>query len=430
MVTDFFNPHHYTYSFYALPTFLTTAATSLLAVFTLSRERKSAERKKFPRNRPMEMTPAFAAHKILETMNGAVFVLDRQGIIRVVNRSACEMLGYAESELMGRALRAVEPLGDRQDGRPFDFKSLDLHDKVMEWKTKDGRRIDVSVSSSLLTDRDQSPAGLVCVAMDITEKKRAQEELIKKTVELARANAEREQLELFTYVASHDLSAPLQKIVGFGDLLKMASAGTLPAKAGDYLERMQAAARRMARLIDDLLKFSRLTLAKAALQPVSLEEVVVEVLSDLELPIHQLKAQITVGPLPAVQADRAEMLHLFQNLISNALKFRKKGVPLKVAVSARPVGGDEVEVTVSDNGIGFDEHELQRLFKPFERLHSQADYDGSGLGLAICHKIVEHHGGAITAKSAPSQGASFLITLPRRIEEVSAVTGSREARCL
>lgn len=236
-------------------------------------------------------------------------------------------------------------------------------------------------------------------------------ERLKKELELACSRAEREQLELLAFVASHDLQEPLHKIVAFGDLLKERVDG-LDEKSKAYVDRMAHAAARMGQLIGDLLNFSRTALKDGPFQTVSLEKVAEDVLKDLDLRIRESRARVEIGELPTIQGDPAQMHDLFQNLIANAIKFKKKEATPHIVIRSRRRDPQFAEVTFQDNGIGFDEKYLDRIFRPFERLHTQKEYPGSGMGLAICQKIVMRHGGAITAQSEVGRGATFLITLP------------------
>ena len=244
--------------------------------------------------------------------------------------------------------------------------------------------------------------------------KRAQEALMEKAVELARLDAEREQMKLFTSMASHEMREPLQKIIGFGDLLEAGYAGALDGKGRDYLQKVRAAAMRLEELIGELLTFSKVTSETAVLEPVPLAETLKEALSDFTTRLKETGAVVEAGELPVVYADKAQMRQVFQNLISNSLKFHKKNEPPRVTVRSRPLGEGLVEISVADNGIGFDEKYLEKIFRPFERLHSRSEYEGSGLGLAVCRKLLRRLGGTLTAKSAPGHGATFILTLPLR----------------
>lgn len=246
------------------------------------------------------------------------------------------------------------------------------------------------------------------ILFDVTERREAQEAFLRSAADLARSNAEREQLELFAFVASHDLRAPLQKIMAFADLLGTPAG---EAKKTDYLDRIRHTVMRMGGLIDDLLKFTRAASAGQTSAPFDLGGVVAEVLSDLEVRLEAASARVETGPLPRLLGDRAQTGQLFQNLIGNAVKYARKGVSPVVRVSAETDGGFAA-VRVEDNGIGFDEKHLDKIFKPFQRLVTNGDYEGSGIGLAICHKIAERHGGTLTATSVPGKGSAFTVRLP------------------
>ena len=254
----------------------------------------------------------------------------------------------------------------------------------------------------------------------------AQKSLVERAREVERINRElarsNRELESFASVASHDLQEPLRKITAFGDRLKSQESEGLSEKGRDYLERMQNAATRMQSLIEDLLAYSRVTTRGQPFVPVSLAAVTREVLSDLELRIERTGAKIEVGELPTIEADPTQMRQLLQNLLSNALKFQRTGETPRIRVEGQPLNGaGTIQLRVEDNGIGFDEKYLDRLFKPFQRLHGQSAYEGTGIGLAICKKIAERHGGGITARSAPGQGTCFLVELaarPSRGEDV------------
>jgi light-regulated signal transduction histidine kinase (bacteriophytochrome) len=222
-------------------------------------------------------------------------------------------------------------------------------------------------------------------------------------------------LQDFASVAAHDLQEPLRKIQAFGDRLKVSYQSALDRRGQDYLNRMLNAAGRMQTLIQDLLSFSRLASQGRPFVPVDLARVTREVLSDLEERISETKACIEIGELPVVQADPVQIRQLLQNLIGNSLKFHKKEVSPIIRVYATTVcattGDTEHTLFVEDNGIGFDEKYLDRIFTVFQRLHGRTEYEGTGVGLAICRKIAQLHGGDITARSTANQGSTFVVTL-------------------
>jgi signal transduction histidine kinase len=246
--------------------------------------------------------------------------------------------------------------------------------------------------------------------------------LTQSTERLLESNA---NLQEFAYVASHDLQEPLRKIQQFGDLLQKGYADQL-GEGLDYLQRMQSAAGRMSRLITDLLTYSRLTTQQQALRPTSLTPVVEEVVTDLEVIIAQTNAQLHIDALPTLPGDPSQLGQLFQNLLANALKFRRADRAPIIRVSAQSLPAKELPPTVkptrttasyscievADNGIGFDERYVNRIFQVFQRLHGKSEYAGTGIGLAICAKVVANHGGAITAIGVPGEGATFRVYLP------------------
>ncbi len=248
------------------------------------------------------------------------------------------------------------------------------------------------------------------------ELQRANTSLEVRAAELARSNSE---LEQFASIASHDLQEPLRKIRTFTDHLSVVESERLTEKGRDYLARTNSAAERMQKLIEDLLRFSRVTTQGRSFSAVDLGQVTREVLGDLEGQVERLGAVVRVGPLPAITADPLQMRQLMQNLISNAVKFHREGVAPEVSVGARVVNGS-VELTVADNGIGFDPRYSLRIFRVFERLNGRNEYPGTGIGLALCRKIVERHGGSIVAESLPGTGSTFTVTLPLRARNEAA----------
>ncbi|QMS87219.1 PAS domain-containing protein [Nostoc edaphicum CCNP1411] len=235
--------------------------------------------------------------------------------------------------------------------------------------------------------------------------------------ELARSNKE---LQQFAFVASHDLQEPLRKITTFGDRLKTTCGDTLTEQGRDYLERMQNAANRMQTLIEDLLTLSRVTTRAQPFVSVNLAKIAQEVLCDLEVYIQQTGASVEIAELPTIQADPLQMRQLLQNLLGNALKFHRLQTPPLIKIYGNilndqadniSANSELCQIIVEDNGIGFEEKYLDRIFNVFQRLHSSIEYEGTGIGLAICRKIAERHHGNITAQSIPGQGAKFIVTL-------------------
>ena len=264
--------------------------------------------------------------------------------------------------------------------------------------------------------------GALVITSDITPLRQYQQKLEENNEALSRSN---EHLQQFAYVASHDLQEPLRKIQSFGNLLQSQYADQL-GEGNDYLDRMQAAAGRMSILIKDLLTFSRISTHQDTAVPVPLTTLVSAVVNDLDLTIQETEAQITIDPLPIIQGDPTQLGQLFQNLLSNALKFRRTGNTPVIQISCQTISASQLptavkpalatatyyRIDVADNGIGFDEKFRDRIFQVFQRLHGKSEFAGTGVGLAICEKVAANHGGGITAHSQPGKGAIFSVFLP------------------
>jgi PAS domain S-box-containing protein len=249
---------------------------------------------------------------------------------------------------------------------------------------------------------------LLRIVEDISNAKQDEIALQAYAIKLEQSNRD---LQEFAYVASHDLQEPRRKVQAFSDLMISEYGDALDETGRDYMKRMDSACQRMMTLITDLLSFARVSTRAQPFTEVDLNTVAQDVVSDLENQIESTQGRIEICKLPMIEADPTQMHQLLQNLISNALKFHHEGNSPLVKVSAK-INGDACQISVEDNGISFDIQYLDRIFKPFERLHSREEYEGSGMGLAICRRIAERHGGKITAASASGKGATFIVTLP------------------
>jgi len=253
-------------------------------------------------------------------------------------------------------------------------------------------------------------------------RQRASEEIESMNARLRISNRE---LQDFASVASHDLQEPLRKVQAFGDRLRTKSSAQLGPEGLDYVDRMLNAAARMKTLINDLLTFARVTSRAQPFTPVDLQAVAEQVISDLETRIEEASAKVNVGPLPTIDADVTQMRQILQNLIGNALKFSKPGQSPEVDVQAHVVGHGQaalVNLSVRDNGIGFDEKYSDRIFTVFQRLHGRQEYEGTGIGLAVCRKIAERHRGSIVASSKLGEGSTFTVTLPVHQADATPIT--------
>lgn len=245
--------------------------------------------------------------------------------------------------------------------------------------------------------------------LEVAERQQAQQELERLAESLRRSNAE---LEQFAHVASHDMKEPLLLIVAFAERLLAKWPEKFDGKAGEYLDRILKAAKQLQELVDDILLLSKVRSCERPFGVVSLDDLLQEVMADFEERIRQAQGNVGVGALAAIEGDKTQLRQLFQNLIANALKYRQADLPPKVEVKGRKLPGKIYEITVQDNGIGFEEKYAERIFQPFVRLHGRHEYEGTGIGLATCEKIVARHGGRITVRSRPGEGSIFIIRLP------------------
>ena len=341
---------------------------------------------------------------ILNSAGEGICGLDLEGRATFINPTVAKLTGWRVEELVGKPENEI--FVSDQDNR----EGLSADERILH--RKDGSRFPVEFVKTPINENGRT-VGSVVVFKDITERKRVQDSLARKAAELARSNAE---LEQFAFVASHDLQEPLRKIQAFGDRLKVRCQSVESADIQDYLERMQSAAARMRNLINDLLAFSRVIRSSEPFVPVDLNQITKEVLGDLEVRIEKSGARVEFDTLPTIEADPLQMRQLMLNLLSNALKFQSSGaIPLIriTATTLTPIATEPLcELRVQDNGIGFDEKYMDKIFAVFQRLHGRTEYEGTGVGLAVCRRIVDRHHGTITARSEPGKGATFIVTVP------------------
>lgn len=362
--------------------------------------------------------------RLFEAAQDGILILDANtALITDANPVILILLGQSKEQLLGKQLWQIGLFPNRETCQAM-MQTLreqgSLRCDNLAFRTANQRTIEIEFLGNLyMVGRSHV---IQCNIRDITERKQIEFELRQLTHNLERSNRE---LQDFAFVASHDLQEPLRKIHSFGDRLQARCFDLLSEEGRDYLERMQSAARRMQNLINDLLSFSRVTTKAQPFVSVNLNTIVQEVLCDLEIHIQQVNAQIQIEPLPVLEADPLQMRQLFQNLLSNALKFHQPHLTPSIQIlsqrlsqttrhplSTQPDFREFCQISICDNGIGFDEKYSDRIFTVFQRLHGRNEYEGTGMGLAICRKIVEHHNGQITAKSSIGQGSTFIVTLP------------------
>ncbi len=350
---------------------------------------------------------------LVESIKEGALILARDGSIFYANRRLAEMLGKAHEKISGSFLTKHIFAEDRNAFEALLHRLEDGEDARGEMRLEVESGVLLPVHVSLNSFQMEEFDGVCAIVTDLTEQKRIMEKL-------ERSNRE---LQDFACIASHDLQEPLRKIHSFSNMLTSYCADSLGERARDYLNRMQNAAKRMQTFIEDLLKYSRVQTMGEPFGSLDLESTIGEVLFDLQARLAETGGSVAIGELPSIEADPLQMRQLFQNLIGNALKFHGTEKPavrihgevldtMDGTVSTSPPCGRLCRIYVEDNGIGFDESYTERIFAPFQRLHGRSAFEGSGMGLAICRRIVERHGGTITARSTPGKGSVFVVTLP------------------
>ncbi|WP_052351950.1 PAS domain S-box protein [Deinococcus pimensis] len=353
---------------------------------------------------------------LLDSAGEGIFGVDMAGLTTFANPAALRMIGYEHDEIVGRPQHALVH-HTRPDGTPFPASACPIYSSRLDgqvrhvddevfWR-RDGTSFPVEYVSTPLRGADGHIEGAVVMFRDVTQRREAEAELRRANAELRRSNAE---LERFAFVASHDLQEPLRTIASFSELIDQRYRDTLDERGRTYLRLVTQGAVRLKRLVDDLLVFSRLDAQREPLAPVDLSAVAGEALSRLVAAVEETRADVRVADLPVVLGDAPELVQVMQNLVGNALKFRREGVPPEVSVIATREG-DWWHVRVTDNGIGVEPEFRERVFGLFQRLHHRERYEGTGLGLAIVRKIVQRHGGDVWLGEAPGGGTTVHLTL-------------------
>ena len=343
---------------------------------------------------------------ILESAMDGIIAVDESQRIVLFNAAAEGMFGCPRAEAIGapleqfipRRFRANHAAHIQEFGKLGPTSRRMAADRIVAGLRRNGEEFPIDASISQIAE---SGSKLYTVILrDITERVRAQESLESSNLDL----------QQFAYVASHDLRTPLRAISGFVELLHRKYAVQLDQEAAELTRRAIAGARRLDRLIEDLLSYSRLDSQGQRFEPTDCRVVFDDAVRLLEAAIRDTGAEVTAGPLPTIVADRAQLVQLFQNLIGNGIKYHGERPP-QVRVSAERQDNEWV-FSVSDNGIGIEPKHHERIFEIFRRLHTQQEYPGTGIGLAVCRRVVHRHGGTIWVDSQPGKGSTFFFTIP------------------
>jgi PAS domain S-box-containing protein len=350
---------------------------------------------------------------LLEAAPDAIVVVNPAGKIVLLNVQAEKQFGYIRDELVGQEVTNIIPEGFAErliaDGnrRASDELTQQIGAGIeLSGRRKDGTEFPIEITLSPLESAD---GVLVTAAIrDITERRRSEEHLVKTVWELKRSN---DELQQFAYVSSHDLQEPLRMVSSYTQLLAKRYKGRLDSDADEFIAFAVDGCNRMQGLIQDLLAYSRAGTSERELRKVPSENALQKALTNLRIMIKQSGAVVTHDALPTVRADETQLTQVFQNLVGNAIKYRRAEDP-RVHVSAARNDGNEWTFSVGDNGLGIDPQYFERIFILFQRLHGRDEFEGTGIGLAICKKIVERQGGKIWVESQPEKGSTFYFALP------------------
>lgn len=350
----------------------------------------------------------------------AIFGLDRQGVVTSWNKGAERVYGYGSEEIVGQHFSRFFTLAEISSGKPpreLEIAAAEgVYKEVGQRVRKDGVHIWVDVLITALRDPDGTLRGFAKVTRDITERKRAQEEIVKLNEELEHRVHElasvNQELETFSYSVSHDLRAPLRAIAGFSQALEEDYADVLDKQGKDYARRVNAATQRLNQLIDDMLTLSRVTRSEMSREtPADLTGMAQSIVAQWRATQPDRQVEIVIQPHLETRGDPRLLRIALENLLGNAWKFTSKVPQARIELGTAGTEDDRIVYFVRDNGAGFDMTYSDKLFGPFQRLHTATEFPGTGIGLATVQRIIHRHGGRVWADSVVGEGATFYFTL-------------------
>ncbi|MEA2660203.1 MAG: hypothetical protein QOF64_3023 [Candidatus Binatota bacterium] len=415
------------YSFYIAPAdrvdFIASVLFAVMIGWFSSRRRRIEEELRQARDELETAAQRTQQARLLDLTHDTIFVRNMRDVITYWNRGAEERYGWKREEAVGRVSHQLMQT-------IFPAPLEEINEKVLgtgHWEgelthtKRDGMQFVVASRWALQRDDAGKPVAVLETNNDITERKRAEEEIRKLNAELEQRVTERtaelkatnKELEAFAYSISHDLRAPLRHMAGYAELLQKNASSILDEKSRRYMTMILEAAKRMGDLIDDLLAFSRIGRAETQKTVVSLEQLVKEALNEVRPETDGRNMDWTIGALPNLYGDRAMLRLALVNLVANAVKFTRKRPQPEIEIGCVDGKENEIVVFIRDNGVGFEMKYVNKLFGVFQRLHRAEEFEGTGIGLATVQRIIHRHGGRVWAEGLVDRGATFYFSLPK-----------------
>jgi PAS domain S-box-containing protein len=405
---------------HAITISFTTILASILAYFVLNdREKLIKQLEQVNYNLEDQIEERMAEVKrlanIVESSDDAIIGMDLNFRISSWNHGAVEMYGYSSGEIIGKHIFILMEPGEQVNNLRLIERAKNgesIEHVELERLKKDGSHFYSSITFSPIKNDKGNIVGISSISKDITRRKNAEEQLKDTINELRRSN---DELQQFAFITSHDLQEPLRTIASYAQLIERRYKGKLDSEADEFIEYMVDGAKRMKQMIQGLLDYSRIETKGGEFRDFNAESALNHALNNLGPVVNENNAEVTYDALPIIFADENQMIHVFQNLIGNALKFHRAGLKPKIHISARKEIKGYI-FSVADNGIGLEKEYCDKIFEVFKRLHSIGEYDGAGIGLAIVKRIIDRHNGKIWVESEYGEGSTFYFMIPFKDE--------------